>query len=471
MKSRAWTPQQARAWLEGIHYRGMQLGMERVENLAARLGNPEQTFPSVLIAGTNGKGTVAALLDHILSAAGLRVGRYTSPHMVDWTERIAIGGVPIEEEDFVRALQAVSTEADRLEATPFETLTMAAFWHFRRVDLDWGVIEVGLGGRLDATRLCRAQVTVITTIGVDHTGELGSDLEGIAREKGSIMRDRVPAVLCPGTDQVRGILESQAAEQGSRVIPARELVDLSGGPDQPWGMSGSALWKGGAAQVALTQGEPERFEWTLPLAGEHMLNNLTTALAVVASMRDMGVSIPTDAIIEGVGSVRWPGRLQYITAPQGCPDLVLDVGHNPLAARVISREIQARTGGRLKRLVLALAAEKDLHGFIEPLIGWADTVIATRWDGSRARDPQEIALAVDKLAERLDLQVRVKTAPDPISAVEEATRGMDREGLVVVTGSHMLVGPILDVLDDGQGQERLWPEMTLSAPWNLRRRL
>lgn len=461
----AWTPQQARAWLEGIHYRGMHLGMERVETLAGRLGNPEQAFPSILIAGTNGKGTVAALLSSILACAGLRVGCYTSPHLVDWTERIAVGGEPIGEMDFAAALQAVATDADHLQATPFEALTMAAFWHFRRACLDWGVIEVGLGGRLDATRLCRAPITVVTAIGVDHTAELGTDLEGIAREKGSIMREAAPAVLGPGTTPVRSVLEAHAAEVGARPVFSQEWVDLAGEPDRQWGMVGTAVWTGTAARPSLLRGESECFDWAMPLAGRHMLNNLTTALAVVACLREQAVSVPTGAIVEGVRSVCWPGRLQHIPAPEGSADLVLDVGHNPLAARTIAGEIPLRAQGRRLHLVLALAADKDLDGFLRPLIGWAEAVIATGWSGDRARPPEEIAIRARRLAEQLHSPLHVETVPDPVEAVGRATSGLDSDGLVVVTGSHMLVGPVLDALGYQRERSRLWPEMTLSTSW------
>lgn len=463
MNEMAWTPQQARKWLEKIEYRGMQLGMERVETLAARLDNPERAFPSIHIAGTNGKGSVAAILDSILSGAGLRTGLYTSPHLVDWTERITVGGTAITEEEFARALQALSTDVDRLENTPFETLTMASFWHFRKEGLDWGIIEVGLGGRLDATRLCRAEVSVITAIGIDHIGELGGDLNGIAMEKGSIIRRDVPVVLGRGTDRVRSVLLSQAGDVGAPVLLSEDTVDVTGGPDRQWGSEGSAIWKGVAADAARNSGEPERFDWQLPLAGAHMLDNLTTSLAVVSSLRRKGVFIPTDAIVSGIASVRWPGRLQCIASPPGCPDLILDVAHNPLAAEAISEEILARSPGRHRKLVVALAADKDLEGFLKPLIPLFEMTIATSLEDSRSRAPEEIVQTANRLAAELNLQMEITAVHDPVAAVADATCGLDEDGLVVATGSHMLVGPLLKVLGEDQDLRLLWPEMELSS--------
>ena len=463
MNEIAWTPQRARKWLEKIEYRGMQLGMERVEALAASLGNPELTFPSIHLAGTNGKGSVAAILDSILSDAGLRTGLYTSPHLVDWTERITVGGIAITDEEFARTLQALSTDVDRLDNTPFETLTMAAFWHFRQEGLDWGIIEVGLGGRLDATRLCRAEISVITAIGIDHIAELGRDLDGVAMEKGSIIRCDVPVVLGRGTERVRSVLLSQAGDVGAPVLLSEDVVDVSGGPDRQWGSEGRATWKGVAAAGARDAGEPEKFEWQLPLAGAHMLDNLSTSLAVVSSLRQKGVLIPTDAIVSGIGSVRWPGRLQHIASPPGCPDLIIDVAHNPLAAEAISEEILARSPGRHRRLVVALAADKDLEGFLKPLLPLFEKAIATSLKESRSRTPEEIVQTARRVAEELNLQVEITAVYDPVAAVADATCGLAGDGLVVAAGSHMLAGPLLKVVKEDQGPGLLWPEMELSS--------
>ncbi len=272
----SWTPRQSRKWLEGIEFRGMQLGLERVTEFAHRLGNPERAFPSILIAGTNGKGSVAAIVDSILCEAGITAGRYTSPHLIDWPERITVGGREIAEEDLACALQAVAGDADELEATPFEAFTMAAMWHFREQGVEWGVIEVGLGGRLDATRLSDARITVITAIGRDHIGELGSDLPVIAREKGAIMRRGVPVVLGPGTAPVEEVLREEARSVGAPVTRAGERVALEAVRGPGWGQTGSARWSDGT----------EDFSWRFPLAGEHMVDNLATSLAVVSLLAE-----------------------------------------------------------------------------------------------------------------------------------------------------------------------------------------
>ena len=241
------------------------------------------------------------------------------------------------------------------------------------------------------------------------------------------------------------------------------MVDVTGEPDRQWGSEGSAIWKGVAADGARNAGEPERFEWHLPLAGAHMLDNLSTSLSVVSSLRQKGVFIPTDAIVSGIASVRWPGRLQCIASPPGCPDLILDVAHNPLAAAVISQEILARSPGRYRRLVVALASDKDLEGFLRPLIPLFEMTIATSLGESRSRAPEEIVQTANRLAAELNLRSEITAVHDPVAAVADATCGLDGDGLVVATGSHMLVGPLLKVLEEDQGPGLLWPEMELSS--------
>ncbi len=439
----AWDPEQARAWLESIAWRGVYLGLERVGALAARLGNPERAFPAVLIAGTNGKGSVAAIVESILRAAAVRAGRYTSPHLLDWTERITVAGRPIDWAALARALQAVAPAAEELEATPFEAFTAAAMWHFRTEAITWAVVEVGLGGRLDATRLCDAAVTVVTSIGLDHIAELGSDPDAVAREKGAIMRSGVPAVFGAGTAPVRETLREQAGRIGARPYGAEELISVQACPDPAWGMQGEARWEGEAAELARRLGEPAEFAWRLPLAGFHMVSNLRTALAVIALLRARGIEVPTASLEAGISAVDWPGRMQLIPGSGGVPDLVLDVAHNPAAAEAVARSVSSALGSRPLWLVIALAGDKDLEGFLTPLLPLARGLVATRWAGERSRDPAEVAAAARRLAAAAGRALEIDTVPDPEKAVEAARSRLSGRGVVLATGSHMLVGPLL----------------------------
>jgi len=435
----SWSPEQSRQWLEGIEYRGMQLGLERVTEFARRLDNPERAFPSILIAGTNGKGSVAAIVDSILCEAGIATGRYTSPHLIDWPERITVGGREITDEDLARALQAVSRDADELEATPFEVFTMAAMWYFREQGVEWGVIEVGLGGRLDATRLTDARITVITAIGRDHIGELGTDPLVIAREKGAIMRSGVPVVFGPGTDPVKAVLSDEAGRIGSQVTCADELVTLEAYHTSGWEQNGSAHWSDGRAG----------FSWRFPLAGEHMLNNLSTSLTVVSLLVEEGLVIPDAALIDGIGKVRWPGRLQLLSGGSDRPDLILEVGHNPMASRAVAREITIRAGSRPVGLVVALAEDKELERFLEPLVECCSRFTATSWSGERARSPEEMDRAFRALVEKAGMDIPSTVAGDPETALRETASVLGAEAIIVVIGSHMLVGEVLEAVNRG----------------------
>lgn len=436
----------------------MVLGLDRVETLAASLGNPEQAYPSILIAGTNGKGSVAAILDTVFLQAGLRTGRYTSPHLVDWNERIAVSGEPIAETAFARALGEVYEGAEEIRATPFEAVTMAAFWHFRDQKVERAVVEVGLGGRLDATRLCRADIAVVTAIDLDHTAELGSDLNGIAREKAAIARPGSPLLLSPGTVPVRDTLLAEARHLGVEALGAEEVVRVEGGPAAGWGIEGWATWLGPFADLVRVDGEEGGFPWRLPLAGDHMLTNLNTALAVLGLLRREGLKISNQTIQAALARVSWPGRLQYVPGPPGSADLVLDVGHNPLAARFIAAELGRRAEDRDVTLVIAMARDKNVEGVLEPLLPLCLTVVATTWGGERALDSEAIATMAGAVAARVAPRVEVLVCPEPLEALAEATSRSGSGDLVVVAGSHMIVGPVLEALQTPAGRSLIWPE-------------
>jgi dihydrofolate synthase/folylpolyglutamate synthase len=450
-----WSPARARAWLEDLQRRGTLLGLERVEAIADRLGHPEHAFPAVLVAGTSGKGSVTALVESMLRAGGRKTGRYTSPHLIDWPERITVAGLPIGEEELAHALGAVAEEVERVEATPFEALTIAAFLHFRSEQVEMAVVEVGLGGRLDATRICRAEVTAVTAIGVDHVAELGADPAGIAREKGAIARPGAPMVLGPDSQPVREVLEAQLAGIGAETVWAADRVGLEAVEDG-WGWRGRASWRGPAAEAARRQGEEAAFDWSLPLAGEHMLRNLTTALAVVSCLRQRGWTMPTSALEKGIAAVTWPGRLQLVAPPPGRPALLLEVGHNTLAARAVAAHL-ARRPRPHRRLVMAIARDKDAAGVLDILLPGTEELVATTWGGPRALEPEELARLALQRARSAGRELPVETAPDPVAAVARAGRGLRDDGLIVALGSHLLVGPLLAALRRPDAHSLLWP--------------
>ncbi len=449
MSDQGWTPDRAFAWLEELQRRGMLLGLERVERLAEMLENPQESFPSILIAGTNGKGTVAAILDSILTHSGIRTGRYTSPHLIEWNERITVDGVAISDKELARALEAVSRGADEVEATPFEALTMAAFWHFRGSNIDRGVLEVGMGGRLDATRICHADLTVVTTIDRDHTSELGDELDEIAREKGAIARAGAPLLLGPGTDRVQKALQEQARELGVQTFQAADLVQVQGADDGGWGIRGEARMAGPSEGH---DGEP-RVEYHLPLAGEHMLANLTTALGAIVLLRQSAVVIGADAIAEGIARVDWRGRLQAIPSPSGGPAVLLDVGHTPSAVQQVLEEIGRRRPDSRLHVVLAVAEDKDVDGILREVVEKASMIVVTAWEGSRASEPKRLSERAGRIVGESGGSPHIVVEHDPVRALSLAADILGEEDVVLVIGSHMLVGTVLGAVRNADGMD------------------
>jgi dihydrofolate synthase/folylpolyglutamate synthase len=232
-------------------------------------------------------------------------------------------------------------------------------------------------------------------------------------------------------------------------------VDLEA-VEEGWGWRGRASWRGAAAEAAGRQGEPAAFDWRFPLAGEHMLSNLTTALAVLSCLRQRDWRVPTSAIARGIASVHWPGRLQIVPAPPGRPHLLLEVGHNPLSARAVAAHL-ARHPVTRRRLVMAIARDKNAAGVLDALLPWTEEVVATTWGGSRALEPEALARIALERAISAGRPISVVTAPDPVAAVARAGRGLGGEDLIVALGSHMLVGPLLAALGRPDARSLLWP--------------
>ncbi|MEJ2368326.1 MAG: Mur ligase family protein, partial [Acidobacteriota bacterium] len=284
-------------YLESLVRLGIKAGLERTRKLASAMGDPQNRYPSILVAGTNGKGSVSAFLESILRKAGFRTGLYVSPHLVDVRERISAGGGLIAREDFAARMTAVRQAAERVKGRPtfFEVLTLAAFDHFAQAGVDAAVLEVGLGGRLDCTNIVGPRLSVVTNIGLDHQEWLGPDLPSIAREKAGIFRRGIPALTGSRRPVVVETLRREALRLGT-PLRFRDEMSL----------------------------EPTRDGWTLncpegslrlppaPLAGRHQLENAALAVRAALVLREQGWEIPDSALIRGVAETRWPGRLQQV---------------------------------------------------------------------------------------------------------------------------------------------------------------
>lgn len=401
----------------GNEVKTAKLGLERISVLLRALGDPHRFGAFVHVAGTNGKGSTSAMIESALRAAGLRTGLYSSPHLVEPTERIRIAGADVPRENFVRSFQAVHTAAEGLLAegaidlhpTYFETVTAMAFVLFREAGVDITVLEVGLGGRLDATNVVLPRLAVITPIDFDHEAFLGRSLDSIAREKGGILKPGVPAVL--------------AAQRPEAEAALLECAHASASP-----VHRSAAWTADDLSIdaygsRFTAAGRRRYPVECPLAGVHQVDNALTAVAALDAL-----DIEPEAVRAGIRSVRWPGRLEFVRRR---PDVILDGAHNPAGARALAAYLARFHSGRTIRLIYGAMRDKAVAEMAAILFPLAAEVIAAAPAQARAVRPE---LILD-FAEN----VSIRPAAHIGDALDIALRGAP-DDLVVITGSLFLVG-------------------------------
>jgi len=414
--------------LESLGQRGIRLGLSAIDAVCERLGRPERTVPSVLIAGTNGKGSTAATLATIASAAGLRTGLYTSPHLIAVTERIRVGLADIDPEALDAALGEVFAAADRSPAVPltyFEALTAAAFATFAREALDLAVLEVGLGGRHDATNVAPAGLSLVTSIGYDHMADLGPTLDAIAREKAGVFRRGRPALFRADSEEARGALRDAARAAGSLVHEADEEIRLA---DVRTDLAGTRF---ALRTPARDYGQP----LLTPLPGAHQARN--AALAVRAAELLGDPRIGEAAVRAGVAEVRWPGRLERFRVRGR--DVLLDGCHNAEGAAALARFLE-ETGLR-PALLFGVMADKEIEAIGGILLPCVASVCFTAPANERAAPPAELARRLSGLAPEST------TAPSVEEALADALGVPADEGEpIIVAGSLYLVGEARELL-------------------------
>ena len=408
--------------------------------LLAALGHPEESFASVLVAGTNGKGSTAATLASILQASGLKSGLYTSPHLVQINERIKVNGEPIRDDDFAMLHDVVDRTAERLvtegdlpwHPSFFEMLTAMAFEHFARVRPDVAVLEVGMGGRLDATNVVEPRVSVITDIALDHQKYLGNTIGEIAREKVGIIRPGRVVVTLPQLPEANDAIGNTILDQGARAVNAVPYVP----PVSP----GSSLHLVPSGQSGIGQQYPldvlgERILVESPLVGRHQLRNIALAIAAAEELHNQGFQqITPEAIERGIRETRWPGRFQVVPSDGRRPEYVLDVAHNPAGAWALRSTLSAAYGERPFTMVFGVLRDKAVAEIAEILFPIAEHVIVTHANNPRSASWEEIRQAASRVAGD------IREAADVVSALADAGKVAGRGGLVVVTGSIYIVG-------------------------------
>jgi dihydrofolate synthase/folylpolyglutamate synthase len=419
------------AYLQGLEVsKGWDLKLERMRAALALRGHPERRIPALHVAGTNGKGSTAAMVEAVLRAAGYRTGLYTSPHLVDFAERIRAGGLAMPHEAIVDLVAELRLGLERagIALTHFELATLIGFEWLARIGVEVAVVEVGLGGRLDATNTCAPIATAITSIGRDHEEFLGHELAGIAREKAGIAKPGVPLVVGAVAPEIESVIATAAADVGAPLVSAVRDAVL-----EPAGAT--LLFRGpGVEWDGLTVGLPGAFQ----------RDNARTALTLLAAVRAT-LPVGADAVRAGLAGVSWPGRLADLG---GTPRMIADGAHNPDGVAALVRELPRLTAGRPVTLVFAVMADKAWPAMLDALAPHAVRVIATRV-GRRGLDPHAI---VHVLGDRVPVDV-----VEPASAAIARARAVtDPAGIVLVAGSLFLVGEVYAA--DSAG-------IPLVAPW------
>ena len=410
---------------------GIKLGLENISRLCAALGHPERSFQSVHIAGTNGKGSVTAMVHRALAAAGVRTARYISPHLVDLTERFVIGTEPVAPEALEDAATHVLDCAERLKAdgtlavhpTFFEATTAIAFELFRRAGVEVAVVEVGLGGRYDSTNVVPATVGAITSIGLDHQEYLGESLAAIAFEKAGIIKAGMTVVLGALPKPALDVVSAVGADRGAHLIQAATGTHVDSEPHD--------------GRSVLTIQTPDGRYGPVPLAlrGDHQTGNALVAVRVLEAVHQTGIGLSTDAIERGLADVEWPGRLELLQVQDG-PQVLLDAAHNADGARALADYLR-RWHPERPTLVTGMMRDKDVAAIIGALLPEVSSVIATAANTPRALPARELAGRIAAL----DPAVVVHVEADPATAIEQAL-AMGRT--VCVAGSIFLVGAVRD---------------------------
>ncbi len=431
---------EATEFLFGLHRFGWRPGLDTIQHLLALLGNPQDKVPSLHVAGTNGKGSTAAMLSAILRAAGYRTALYTSPHLLSFTERIRVEGAPIQgaevaqltehlrgrcEGHFAPSSGPEVPPAELPYPTFFEMTTAMAFLYFARRGVETSVIEVGLGGRLDATNVMVPQVSVVTNISLEHQEYLGRTVAEIAAEKAGIIKAGVPVVT--GS-------QDQALEVIGRIAAARQAPLISVQGEYAWQVRESAL----EGQCFDLEGPTRRYaSLRIPLAGRHQVENAVTAVATCEVLERQGIRLGEAAVRQGLEATHWPGRLQWLP---GHPRILLDGAHNPAGAQALAAFL-AEHRPALNRLILVFGVlrDKDWEAMLRLLGPLADQTILTRPPSERGADPRELTTAARHCA-------RVEIAPEPEEGLALARQIARPDDTILVTGSLYTVAAALRVL-------------------------
>lgn len=420
-----------------VGYNHTNFSLGRMQRLLDALGNPQRKFKSLHVAGTKGKGSTCHMLADMLQNIGLRVGLFTSPHVVDIRERIRVNRSVISEAAFTRLVAKIAPVVKRMDKEPptfFDIITAMSFLHFASEEVDYAVVEVGLGGRLDSTNVLKPEVCAITSISLDHMNQLGRTPEAIAEEKAGICKPGVPVISGPQTPGVRRVLRDHAAKVGCDLRIVGDDLDFSYRFDV-------SRASGPHVRVCMTTSSSRFDHVHVPLLGEHQAYNCGIALGVLDALRRKGVNIPEQQAVDGLAHTRVEGRMESIREN---PRVIVDGAHNAASIAALMRSIGQNITYDSMVVIFGCAADKDIDGMLDQLQLGADKVIFTTNGTPRSADPKELLARFVEKSQKM-----AQVAPTLADAYRTALHCVTRDDLICITGSFYLVGDAKRMLSAG----------------------
>lgn len=417
------TYSEAICYLESLNRFGIRLGLVRIEELLRRMGEPQNEYRTIHVTGTNGKGSTTAMLSSILTASGKKTGMYTSPHLSSYTERMRIGGEPIDEAKFAEAIFVVKEVAEQMEAdgaeypTQFEVLTAAAFWLFAQEGVEYAVIEVGLGGLLDSTNVIVPKLSIITSIAVDHAEKCGDSLSGIAEHKAGIIKEGVPVFVYADGEPLSIVEKTAQAKNADIYLGGRDFSAVSCGIED------------GMRLFTFKQGTAEE-TYRLRLLGSYQVENASIA---VAAAKYLGID--EGSIARGLQSVVWPCRLEVLSES---PTILLDGAHNLAGVTALRNSLDELFPDRKILFLLGILQDKDVKGMAEVLVRACDDVVITWPLSERAASPETVAQYIS--AAHVETVERIEDGIERVKALA------NDDSVICIAGSFYLVGRAREVL-------------------------
>ena len=418
-------------YLYSLNMLGGRLGLERVENLLKSMGNPQNKFKSILVGGTSGKGSTVAMISSILQEAGYKVGMFTKPHLSSFTERIVVNGKQISEKDVIRIVGEVKSKIKEMKKNPnleqptfFEVVVAITLTYFKKQKVDFAVLEVGMGGRLDATNVVNPLVSVITNVSLEHTKILGNTVLKIAKEKAGIIKNNGILVTATEDEEVFSLFKQICKERNSKIFHVDGNVKLN------------KISSNINGQKFRLKGLRKAYDLYIPLIGDHQLMNAAAAVGTVESLKFNKIIIPEEAIEEGLKKLKWPGRIEIM---QKNPLVVLDCAKDPDSIKKLKAAILENFNyGRLI-LVISISNDKDYQSMLSNIVPISDFIVITRHKVmNRGTDPKILADEIKKYSKNFVIVDDVK------NAVEKGLSIADKKDMVLVTGSLFTVGEARD---------------------------